>query len=140
MLSAENLGGVLLNSQANFAWATGGKSSGINSSVEPGACFLFVRADGKRFVLANNIEMPRILSEEISPDEFEPVEFSWQDEKSAGDFVIEKARLLASDGKNIASDLSLSSNTRTVEPLIARCRYELTEAEIERFRNLGKDA
>ena len=140
MLSAENLGGILINSQANFAWATGGKSSGVNLSIEPGACFLFIRADGKKFVLANNIEMPRILSEEISSDEFEPVEFSWQDEKSSGDFVIEKAKSLVPGSKNIASDLSLSPNIRAIEGLIARCRYELTEAEVERFRNLGKDA
>ncbi len=140
MISAENLGGVLINSQANFAWATGGKSSGVNLSIENGACFLFVRADGKKFVLANNIEMPRILSEDVSADEFEPVEFSWQDEKSSGDFVIEKAKSLVGDGKNIASDLSLSPNIRVVEGLIARCRYALTEAEIERFRKLGKDA
>lgn len=140
MLSAENLGGVLLNAQHNFAWASGGKSNGINSSIEPGACFLFVRADGRRFVLANNIEMPRILAEEISAQEFEPVEFGWQAEKSSGDFVIEKAKSLVEDGKNIASDLSLSPNIRAVEGLIARCRYELTGAEVERFRSLGKDA
>jgi len=140
MLSAENLGGVLLGSQHNFAWATGGKSSGINLSIEPGACFLFVRADGKKFVLANNIEMPRILAEEISAEEFEPVEFSWQEEKASGDFVIEKAKSLVLGDRNIASDLSLSSNIRAVEGLIARCRYELTEAEITRFRDLGKDA
>lgn len=140
MLSAENLGGVLLNSQANFAWLTGGKSNGINLSIENGACFLFVRRDGKKFVLANNIEMPRILSEEISGQDFEPIEFSWQDEKSAGDFIIEKAKSLVAESKNIVSDLSLSPNIRTVEGLIARCRYELTTAETERFRKLGKDA
>lgn len=140
MLSAENLGGVLLSSQHNFAWATGGRSNGINLSIEPGACFLFIRADGKKFVLANNIEMPRILAEEISPEEFEPVEFSWQTEKSSGDFVIGKAKSLAQGDKNIASDLSLSPNIRSIEGSIARCRYELTESEIERFRDLGKDA
>jgi antitoxin VapB len=140
MLSAEALGGVLINSQHNFAWATGGRSNGVNASIEPGACFLFVRADGKKFVLANNIEMPRILAEEVSADEFEPVEFSWQDEKASGDFVIEKAKTLVRDNQNIASDLALSSTIRSVEGLIARCRYELTGAEIERFRDLGKDA
>lgn len=140
MLSAENLGGILINSQHNFSWATGGKSSGVNLSIENGACFLFIRADGKKFVLANNIEMPRILAEEVSAEEFEPIEFSWQDEKASGDFVIEKAKSLVQDGKNIASDLSLSSNIRAVEGLIARCRYVLTDAEIERFRKLGKDA
>ncbi len=140
MLSAENLGGVLLNSQANFAWLTGGKSNGVNSSIENGACFLFIRADGKKFVLANNIEMPRMLAEEISADEFEPIEFAWQTEKSSGDFVIETAKSLLNDNKNITSDLVLSPNTPTVENLISRCRYSLTDAEIARFRSLGKDA
>jgi Xaa-Pro dipeptidase len=140
MLSAENLGGVLLNAQHNFAWLSGGKTNGVNLSIENGACFLLVRADGKRFVLANNIEMPRILSEEISSAEFEPVEFSWQTEKASGDFVIEKAKTLIQNDKNIASDLFLSSSIRSIENLIARCRYELTEPEIERFRKLGKDA
>lgn len=140
MLSAESLGGVLLNAQHNFAWASGGRSNGVNSSIENGACFLFVRADGKRFVLANNIEMPRILAEEISARYFEPVEFSWQAEKASGEFVIEKAKTLVRDDKTIASDLPLSSSIRSIESLIARCRYELTETEVERFRGLGKDA
>lgn len=140
MLSAENLGGVLINSQHNFAWLTGGKSNGINHSVENGSCFLFVRADGKKFVLANNIEMPRILSEEISAEEFEPIEFSWQEEKSAGDFVIKKAETLVLKNEKIASDLFLNSNFRSIENLIAPCRFSLIDAEIARFRALGKDA
>jgi Xaa-Pro aminopeptidase len=52
MLEAENLGGVLINSQHNFAWLTGGKSNGINLSAENGACFLLARRDGKCFILA----------------------------------------------------------------------------------------
>jgi antitoxin VapB len=140
MLSAEKLGGVLINAQHNFAWLTGGKSNGINSSIENGACFLFIRADGKKFVLANNIEMARILSEEISAEEFEPVEFTWQDEKASGDFVIEKAKSFATGNENIASDLWVHPNIRPLEGLIARCRYELTGAEIGRFRSVGKDA
>lgn len=84
--------------------------------------------------------MPRILAEEISADEFEPIEFAWQAEKMSGDFVIEKAKSLLNENKNTASDLSLSSDIRAVENLIARCRYELTEAEIVRYRKPGKDA
>lgn len=140
MLSRENLGGVLINSQHNFAWLTGGKSNGIDLSRENGACFLFVRNDGKRFILANNIEMPRLLTEEISAEDFEPIEFAWQDEKSSGDFVIEKAKSLLRDNKNLSSDLVLHNRIRLIENLISRCRYSLTEAEIEKYRRLGKDA
>lgn len=140
MLVAENLGGVLLNAQHNFAWLTGGKSSGINLSVENGSCFLFVRRDGKKFVLANNIEMPRLLTEEISAEEFEPIEFPWEDEKASGDFVFEQAKSLLTENGEIVSDLPLHPKLRAIENLIVPCRFSLTEAEIRRYRKLGKDA
>lgn len=140
MLSAENLGGVLLNSQHNFAWLTGGKSSGINLSAENGACFLFIRKDGKKFILSNNIEMPRMLSEEISEKDFEAVEFSWQAEKSDANLIFKTAASLLKKGEKIASDLNFHKEIKPVENLISRCRFELTDAEIGRFRRLGKDA
>jgi antitoxin VapB len=140
MLAQANLGGVLINAQHNFAWLTGGKSNGINQSVESGACFLLVRADGKKFVLANNIEMPRLLSEEIAAADFEPIEFAWQAEKASANFIFEKAKSLLSQTAEIAADLLFSPSIRSIENLIAGCRYELTEAEIERYRRLGRDA
>jgi antitoxin VapB len=140
LLAQENLGGVLINAQHNFAWLTGGKSSGINLSVENGSCFLFVRRDGKKFVLDNNIEMPRLLTEEISAEEFEPIEFSWEDEKASGDFVFEQAKSLLTENGEIVSDLPLHPKIRAIENLIASCRFSLTEAEIRRYRKLGKDA
>jgi antitoxin VapB len=140
MLAAENLGGVLINSQHNFAWLTGGKSNGIDLSKENGACFLFISSDGKRYVLANNIEMPRLLTEEISTADFEPIEFSWQEEKSSGDFIYEKAKYLLNHNSEIASDLFLGGKVRLAENSIADCRYALTETEIQRYRYLGKDA
>ena len=66
LLAREDLGGVLLNAQHNFAWITAGGTNGIDLSRESGAASIFVRRDGKRFVLANNIEMPRMLAEEVS--------------------------------------------------------------------------
>ena len=140
MLAEHKLGGVLINSQHNFAWLSCGKSNGINLSSENGACFLLVRNDGRKFVLVNNIEMPRLLSEEISAEDFEPIEFAWQEEKASGDFVVEKAKSLLSENKNLASDLFLHKEIIPIENLISACRYSLTEAEIERYRKLGKDA
>ena len=138
LLNREKLGGVLLNAQHNFAWITGGASNGIDHSRENGVASIFVRKDGKRFLLANNIEMPRMLAENVSADEFEPVEFSWQDEKAAGDLVLRKACSLA-EGE-VATDIVLSPDTRAIEAKIASCRYSLTEGEFGRFRELGADA
>lgn len=140
MLAGEKLGGVLINAQHNFAWLSGGASSGVDLSRENGASFLLIRGDGKTFVLANNIEMPRLLAEEISAEDFEPIEFLWEDEKASGDFVVEKVKTLLNNDSALASDLFLSNQIRTIENLIAPCRYELTAAEIERYGRLGKDA
>ncbi len=139
MLERENLGGVLLNAQHNFAWLTGGSSNGIDLSRETGAAYLFVRLDGKRFLLANNIETPRLLIEEISSDNFEPVEFPWQDEKATGNFVVEKAKALLTGG-DIATDLALDVGTKAIEGKIAQCRYSLTADEAARYRTHGRDA
>jgi len=140
MLKGENLAGVLLNAQHNFAWLTAGGSNAIDVSRDNGASFLFVRADGKRFVIANNIELSRLLAEEVSRADFEPVEMSWQDEKASVDTVLSVASsLLAGDG-DIVSDLYLGGKIRPVESLIASCRYQLTADEVERYRKLGTDA
>ncbi len=140
MLRAENLGAVILNSQANFAWATAGANNGIDTSRENGAASIVIRADGKRFLLANRIEMPRILGEEVSGEDFEPIEYGWTEEKAPPDFVAQRAASLLEDSRPLASDLPLGANVRPIEPLIARCRFELTSWEIERYRRLGKDA
>jgi Xaa-Pro aminopeptidase len=139
MMAAENLEGVLLQTQHNFAWLTAGGSNMLDISSESGAGALLVRRDGKRFVLANRIEMPRLLTEEISAAEFEPVEFSWEEEKSAPTFVAKRALDLL-DNSSLGCDLSMKSTGRSIEFAIARCRYQLTTSEVERFRALGHDA
>lgn len=140
MLRSENLGGVLLISQHNFAWLTGGKFNGINLSIENGICYLLIRNDGKVFVLSNNIEMPRILNEEISREDFEPIEFSWQEDYDSNDFIVKKAKSLLQENQKLATDLYLNEEVRPIENLISNCRYRLTDAEIIRFRRIGKDA
>jgi antitoxin VapB len=137
MLSIENLDGVLLNTQHNFAWLTGGHSNGIDLSRENGAGFLFITANGKRYVIANNIEMPRLLSEEISESEFQPIEVSWVAERDP-QTILNAARSTA--GANaIGCDIGFPE-TRWIEPSIAACRFQLTPPEIQRFRDLGRDS
>lgn len=139
MLAARGLGGVLLGTQHNFAWLTAGGANGIDMSREQGAGTLLVRADGKRFVLANRIEMPRLLAEELGGEDFEPVEFGWEEEKTSPTLLIDRALSLLTD-KTLGSDLPAGAQVQAVEDALARCRYQLTSSEIERFRSLGRDA
>src|SRR6185436_17970123 len=92
LCSREGLGGVLINSQPNFAWLTAGGRNGVDSSRENGVATLLVRRDGKRFVLANRIEMARIMTEELNGQEFEPLEYGWEDEKGNPAIIVQRAR------------------------------------------------
>jgi Xaa-Pro dipeptidase len=139
MLAGEGLGGVILGAQHNFAWLTAGGTSGVDTSREPGACALLVRADGKRFVLASRIEMARMLEEEIAGADFEPVDFAWEDEKARPTFLADLAGSLVGGG-TLGTDLPPGGEVRNVEGAVARCRYSLTPPELERFRQLGRDA
>ena len=140
MLRANQLGGVLISSQHNFSWLTAGGSNGIDLSRDAGAGALLVRADGKRYLLASRNEMSRLLTEEIPEAGFEPVEFSWEEEKASSIFVVERAQRLLTANRPLGSDLYISNDAKLIESNIARCRYQLTASEIERLRSLASDA
>jgi Xaa-Pro aminopeptidase len=131
LLATEGLAGLIINAQHNFSWVTGGASNGLDMSREPGAASLLLLATGKRYLLANNIEMPRMLAEEISALDFEPVEYTWQEEKAAANIMIDKATALT--GGTVVTD-------QAVEGRLSLCRYRLTADEVGRYSLLGRDA
>lgn len=139
MLGAADLDAVLLNAQHNFAWLTCGRSNGIDLSRENGVASLLVTRGGERYLLANNIEMPRLLAEEVSASDFEPVEFAWETEKGTADIALTKANEMLDDGV-IATDIALFAGAKPIENKIAACRYSLTTDELERYRLLGRDS
>src|SRR6266516_3012008 len=136
----EGLAGVLINSQPNFSWLTAGGTNGVDQSREAGVGTLLVRRDGRRFVLANKIEMARLMQEEINGQGYEPVQFGWEEEKANPALVTELARSLMNDDLPLGSDLPLGGEARPIESAIARARYRLTVSEIDRFKLLGRDA
>src|SRR5207249_4572290 len=77
---ASRLDGVLLGRQANFGWITGGRSNRIDGTVELGAGALFITANGRVVLLANTIEMPRLLDEALAGISCEAVEYPWTDD------------------------------------------------------------
>lgn len=137
LLSENDRAGVLLNGQHNFAWITGGANNGVDQSRDNGVASILVTRSGKRFLLANRIEIGRMVAEEVG-DGFEPIDFGWQDEKSSGSWTIGLATDLA--GGRIATDLPMDASTAAIDGPIGACRRVLTQPEVERFRELGKDA
>lgn len=138
LMSRENLGGVLINSQHNFAWLTGGAFNGIDQSRENGAATLLVTAKGNTYLLANNIELERVMTEQLSDlSDIKPIGFSWQEEKADAAIAIKTANGLAAS--DVVSDIALHPSTRSIEGLLAPLRYSLTEDEADRYTQLGQD-
>lgn len=132
-MEERRLGGVLLSTRASFAWITGGRESGIDLSRESGVAAVLVAADGRRFLIANDIEMRRFLEEDLAGQGYAPVELPWTEEQADSGRIAALARE-ALGGAPLASDVSEHGKS------LARLRHRLTAAEIERFRALGRDA
>lgn len=140
LISEAGLGGLIINSQPNFLWLTAGGRNGIDVSRDAGVGTLLLRPDGKRFVIANRIEIQRLLNEELNGQGYEPVDFSWQEEKGNPSLIVDTARSLLDQSLPLGSDLLMGQDVRLIENDVAKARYLLTEAEIDRYKLLGRDA
>ena len=64
LMERQQLDGLVLGRQNNFAWATGGGTSWINIATDLGAAQLVFSKNGQSFVVIQNIEGPRFEEEE----------------------------------------------------------------------------
>jgi Xaa-Pro aminopeptidase len=135
---AARAAGVLIAAHHNIAWLTSGRHNRIDASREIGTARLLITADGRRLVLGNAIEMPRLLDEVLAGLDYEPIEYAWTDDQDAA-FAVRKARGVLGDTAAIAADWPLP-DTVPIEGALARARHLLTDGEVERYRALGRDA
>ncbi|HEX2224952.1 MAG TPA: M24 family metallopeptidase [Thermoanaerobaculia bacterium] len=134
------LDGALLATQANFAWITGGAANGIDITAETGVGAALVGRDGRRWLLANEIEMPRFLAEDrLAERGFAPVDFPWAAEQGDGDLRLRAARDLLGPGARLGADWSAGGLPHLGRDLY-QARARLTAPEVDRYRRLGRDA
>jgi Xaa-Pro dipeptidase len=123
--------GLLLRQQKNFYWATAGGGNPVIYALDPGFQSVFFTKD-KRYILSQQIEMPRLKEEETADLGFEHIQYNWWEEDQAG--------LVSSLVKGkIGCDLDLPG-TENVDGEVAAMRPVMTEWELERYRDLGRDA
>jgi Xaa-Pro aminopeptidase len=135
---AEALDGILVSTQHNFAWLSGGRHNRVDGSRETGVAHLLIAADGRRFLLANNIEAQRMSSEVLDGLGFEVIEFGWAEER-CDPALLPRTAVKALKGASLGTDTG-GGGSRMVEPLLVRARSRLSAAEIARYRALGRDA
>ncbi|MCP4644629.1 MAG: M24 family metallopeptidase [bacterium] len=120
--------GILLSRIDNYAMATGGKRNFVYTAGDMGSNALFVAKDGNSYLVANSIEEPRQVAEEVGPLVSESMGFLWFDDTPAG--AVKKAF----SGTLVSDDGSLGAN---VNGELAYLRSLLTTAELDKFRRLG---
>jgi Xaa-Pro aminopeptidase len=133
LLQARGLDALLLRRQANFCWMTGGGLNLVGITTELGVAALLVTRAAK-FVVCSNIEAPRMAKEEgLEEQGYTVVAFPWHEDA-------ERATIHRLVGKGrLGSDAPFADAEVCAED-IARLRYALTPAEVERFRWLGERA
>ena len=132
-LEAGGLESILLASQANFAWLTGGGNNYVYVGDAAGEAALLVTLD-RSYLLSNNIEAPRLREEEVVDLPFEPVTWNWYQREQAQEAV---ARLC--DRSRAVSDLG-SFGLPPAPGDFAELRYTLLPPEMKRYRHLGLEA
>lgn len=132
-LENNQLDGVLLSSVANFAWFTAGGDSHVENHSKIGVASLLI-TKSKRFLLTNNIEAERIVTEQLKDmdDFFEVVIYDWYDPNGEERAVHKLAKNL-----KIASDVP-KPNTSLLPTDFSSLRFILTESEVARYRWLGR--
>lgn len=122
---------LVLTTQANFAWITGGGDNHVVLAADAGVASVLITRDAK-YIVTSNIEADRIMTEEAASLGFEPRVVKWYDANGAA----EVARL--AKGMKVASDTGIAGSTVEARR-IAELRYSLTPEEMGKYRRLGKE-
>lgn len=129
LLAEKNLDALWLLRTSSFAWATCGAAAYINTASTTGAASLLITPTA-RYVITNNIERPRLENEEQLAAQ--GWEFRAADWHAANPAIAELTR-----GLKFGADFPVAGATELTNEM-ARLRANLTPAEGERFRALGK--
>lgn len=130
-LREKSLRALLLKRQANFSWMTGGGLNLVGIATEVGATSLLI-TEKEKFVISNNIEAPRMIEEEgLEKQGFTVKTFPWYEDQE-----VNMVKDLGGEGP-VGCDVPFPHTVMMAEE-IARLRYSLTPAELERYRWLGE--
>ena len=131
LLDEKGMVGILLKKQANFSWFTAGGYNMVGIATETGMTSLLVTKGG-RYIIANRIEMQRMLVEEgLGELGFQGLEFEWYI-----DGETDMVRKIVPDLSKVGSDMAFA-NTLNMDGDIKKLRYSLTENEMAHYSFMG---
>jgi len=130
-LNTEKLGGILLSTTRNFSWITAGIADNhIDLTSETGPASLLILKGGKRYLIADNAEVPHLMEEDLVGLGYEALQYMWNEDRKL-EFVNELA-----GNSIIGADYPLGDLV-VVENTFAKLRYIFTPSEVKKFRWLS---
>lgn len=130
LMDQHRLAGLLLGRNSSVSWALAGGEAHVALNSESAVAAILYTPQ-RDYLLANQIEMPRLLAEELYGLPFEPVEFPWYEPDRRAALITELV-----EGGAVGSDIP-EPGTRPFEGAIRTLRYQLTPEEQIRLRDLG---
>ena len=131
LLKSAEAEAALLGRQSSFSWLTCGGEGHVALASERAACSLVVTAK-QVYLIANRIEMPRLLAESVRGLPIEPMVHDWHD----GDGALGALKKIANPEQTISDTGEFG--TRAAADLLAPLRYSLLPEEVKRLRDLSR--
>ena len=136
-LTQYKLDGLLLTQVRNVNWITAGLvNNQIVLNKDVGAASLLIMKDGKKYLICNDSEAPRMMDEIMKELGYTLKRYDWYDANPVKDVRGKIIKELAPKGK-IGSDVPFPQ-TILVADKFEPLRYSLTDSEIKRYRWLGR--
>ena len=140
IMQARNLDAVILTKVRNQAWILAGSDTRIVNAQQESPVWLLYTANGRKYLISNNIEAKRLVEEEGLEDlGIEVRAFPWFHGIAAGkDQKWGEVEELVGGGQ-LGSDTSLPQTT-DISGALAHARFPLTPSEQVKIRWLGAKA
>ncbi|HEX2912571.1 MAG TPA: M24 family metallopeptidase, partial [Chloroflexia bacterium] len=138
LLQDNQLDGLVLNTQHNFAWATAGANNWVSIAGDRGVASLVIKADGSRYAVLDNLEQPRLEDEEqLKALGFQVIPAPWWEAGQRDKLLLDLAR----GGKKgqVGADTPLEGG-QDVSHLINPARWSLLPDERARYRQVCQAA
>lgn len=136
-LEDNNLEGMLFTQVRNVNWITAGKANTqIVLNKDVGAASLLIMKNGKKYVIANGSEIPRLLNEDLKDLDYQPIQYNWYEANPLKDMRGKVISEIVGTSR-IGSDIDFPGTINVAEKF-RPLRYSLTEQEMKRYKWLGK--
>ncbi len=132
-MKENNLGGMLFTQVRNVNWITAGRANTqIVLNKDVGAASLLIMEDGKKYLLANGSEAPRMMNESLKGLGYELKFYPWYEANPVKD-VRGKLITEIAGNRRIGSDIPYPQ-TVLMDEQFQPLRYQLTSTEIKRYK------